>query len=267
MRVALPAPRLAPLVRRYIGYRADVAVPGVHRGLPSPGATFIVALDDGVDVIAQTDPRQSPDRYNALVGGMHRRPALVAYGVHQEGVQIDLTPLGVRALLGIPLAALWDLTAHLEQVVSSWSGELQDRLRAAPGWDERFAVCDAVLVRRARAAAIHPALGHVWDSLTVSASPPAVEELAGRVGWSRQHLRRRFASEFGTGPKLVARLARFDRARRAFQPGELAADATRFGYADQAHMTRDFVAFAGCTPGQLAGDVLATGAGGAATVG
>jgi AraC-like DNA-binding protein len=44
-------------------------------------------------------------------------------------------------------------------------------------------------------------------------------------------------------------VARFDRARRRLAPGvrlaDIAADA---GYFDQAHLTREFAAFAGCSP-------------------
>ena len=57
-------------------------------------------------------------------------------------------------------------------------------------------------------------------------------------------------------PKQAARIVRFDRTRRelaaaaaAGAPLALADLAAQRGYADQAHLTRDFAAFAGLPPG------------------
>src|SRR5262245_19989509 len=47
-----PAPALAHVVERYIGYRAVGFAPGVHRGLPSRHQTFIVGIGPAIDVVA-----------------------------------------------------------------------------------------------------------------------------------------------------------------------------------------------------------------------
>jgi AraC-like DNA-binding protein len=72
------------------------------------------------------------------------------------------------------------------------------------------------------------------------------------VGISPRVLRRGFAVGFGVTPKQAARIIRFDRARRqlaasaaAGAPLPLAELATARGYADQAHLTREFAVFAG----------------------
>lgn len=61
---------------------------------------------------------------------------------------------------------------------------------------------------------------------------------------------RRFRAEFGITPKTAARIFRFERAcgliSNLRQP--LAEVAAACGYADQAHMTRDWKAFAGTSP-------------------
>jgi AraC-like DNA-binding protein len=75
-----------------------------------------------------------------------------------------------------------------------------------------------------------------------------VNTLAQELGCSRKHLTVRFRREFGMPPKFFARVARFDRAvklmlrDRVASLAELASDC---GYADQAHLTRDFSEFAG----------------------
>jgi AraC-like DNA-binding protein len=60
-------------------------------------------------------------------------------------------------------------------------------------------------------------------------------------------------------PKQYQRILRFQRALRAMRamraptPAPLAAIAASCGYADQAHMSRDFKEFSGLTPGQVHG--------------
>lgn len=251
-----PAAPLTGLVAGYSGYRIATPSPGLHRGLPAPAATFIVAFDDGIDVVRQTDSSQAPARYRALVGGLHATPALIAYDTLQEGLQIDLTPTGVRALLGIPLAALWNTTAHLDDVAPGLSRELVGRLADA-SWDERYAVCDTVFARAARTTPPDPQLAFAWHRLIAPNDPTAIDAVAGELGWSRQRLARRFAAEFGPSPGTVRRIARFDRARRMVTPERetgLGRVAVECGYADQAHFTREFHAMAGCTPSRLHDD-------------
>ena len=60
----------------------------------------------------------------------------------------------------------------------------------------------------------------------------------------------------GFGPKAMQRMLRFQRAlsgRRAWPVATLSQLAASSGYADQAHMTREFRALAHTTPGSLLG--------------
>jgi transcriptional regulator GlxA family with amidase domain len=71
------------------------------------------------------------------------------------------------------------------------------------------------------------------------------------VGISRRQLGRLFQERIGIGPKSLGRLGRFQRALRGLDGNprsSLASVATRAGYFDQAHMSRDFRLFAGTTP-------------------
>lgn len=80
-----------------------------------------------------------------------------------------------------------------------------------------------------------------------------VERLATEVGWTRQRLWSRFRSQIGITPKRAAQLVRFDHAAHRLAAGQstalVAADS---GYADQSHLHRDIVAFAGVTPAAVA---------------
>jgi transcriptional regulator GlxA family with amidase domain len=99
---------------------------------------------------------------------------------------------------------------------------------------------------------VAPELGHAWRALVRSGGTAAIGDLAATVGWSRQHLARRFGDEFGLGPKLAARVVRFERATsmlKAIPPYvTIARVAAACGYYDQAHLNRDFNELAGCPP-------------------
>lgn len=255
-----PAPVLSAVVDRYIGYRLSGFGAGVHRGLPSRYMTLIVSVGSEIDVIAQTDPAQSPARYRCVVGGLQASPALIAHDGNQEGVAIELTPAGCRALLAMPARAIWNTSLELDELAGAAGMELWERLQIVQSWDQRFAVCDEVLNRLLGEDRIEPALARAWHLVTESGGRAPVQELARTVGWTRQHLTRRFAGEFGPSPKLAARVVRFDRARRMLQAMpphvSIAQVAASCGFYDQAHLTRDFVELAGHPPGRLLAEDL-----------
>ncbi len=246
-----PAPALQQLIDSYIGYR--VAGAGVHRGLPSRHLTLIASIGEPIDVVAQTDPRQAPGRYRFVAGGLQARPAVIATPAVQEGVAIELTPLGSRALLGMPASALWNTSVEAADVVGA-ADELWERLHHAGDWPSRFAACDDVfgrLVASRGARRPAPELAGAWELLVGSGGTLSVADLAGRVGWSRRHLAGRFSAEFGLSPKLAARVLRFERATELLRsPGRpaLAEVAAACGYYDQPHLNRDFAELAGCSP-------------------
>jgi AraC-like DNA-binding protein len=252
-----PGPAVAPLVERYVGYRMLGFPAGVHRGLPSRHLTFIVSIGPPVDVVAQCDGSQSPQQYRCVVGGLQASPALIAHDGYQEGVALELTPLGARALLGVPAGALWSTSAELDDVVRRSLGtELWERLQATTTWPQRFAVCDQVLSRLVRHDVDEPPpeLQQAWRMLVASDGLVPIADIAEEVGWSRQHLGRRFRDELGLSPKLAGRVVRFERARQMLQATPpfvtIAQVAATCGYYDQAHLTRDFVELAGCPPGR-----------------
>jgi AraC-like DNA-binding protein len=250
---ARPAPALRAFVDGYVGYRLSGFPPGLHRGLPSRHMTFIVSIGAPVEVAAQTDRRQAPDSYRCTLGGLQETHALIVDPGAQEGVAIELSPLGSRDLFGIPARELWDTSIELADVVGGVGDELWERLQDADGWAARFAACDDVLTRLAVHDSAAVELEVCWDLLASSHGTVPIATLAAETGYSRQHLTRRFRGEFGLSPKRAGRVMRFERARRLLAaPGVTVGQvAASCGYADQAHLARDVAAFAGCTPSEL----------------
>lgn len=248
-------PRLRPFVAAAVGYRHEGLPAGEHLGLPSPFLTVILPFDEPLELVAHPDPAQPPGRYDGLVGGLHTRPARIAHPGRQAGIQLSLTPAGARALLGCPAGALASLDAPLDDVLGPLGTELVERVRAPVDWPARFAVLEEALLRHAGDGGLRPEVAEAWRLTTASAGRLPVARVAARVGWSVRHLEHRFRAETGLGPKEAARVARFDRARRVLAgraasgaPLDLAGLAGVAGFADQAHLTREWRAFSGLPP-------------------
>ena len=260
--IRTPADPLRPFIDRYIGYRLVGFPSGIHRGLPSRHMTFIASIGPSIDVVVQTDPGQHPDSYRCVLGGLQASAALIQHDGNQEGVTIELTPLGSRVLFGMPARELWDRSVELADVIGGAGAELWERLQEPASWDERFGICDQILLRLAGdgCAMVAPELQHCWTTLVNSDGQISVSELASEVGYSRQHLGHRFREEFGLSPKLAARVVRFESARRMLQSVPpyvaIAQVASACGYYDQAHLYRDFAELAGCSPRELLGEDL-----------
>jgi AraC-like DNA-binding protein len=92
--------------------------------------------------------------------------------------------------------------------------------------------------------------------ITSSAWLRRVDQLAAVSGLSARRLQRLFADYVGVSPKWVMRRARLhEAALRADcgEPVDWAALASDLGYADQAHLTRDFTATMGVPPSRYRG--------------
>ncbi|MEV7043336.1 AraC family transcriptional regulator [Amycolatopsis sp. NPDC051061] len=239
--VRQPHPVVRPLVTRYVGYAQDEVTLPVHRGLPSRHVTLVISLAGPV--------RMAGHSLQALVGGLHTRAVLIRQDRSQAGLQLELDPLGVRTLFGVTAA---ELSGEVHDLAEFGLGSLPDRLRELPTWHERFALLDDVLAARAvEPVPPPPELGEAWRRMRGADGRVRVTELAGEVGWSRRHLGERFRTELGLAPKQAARVLRFERAGRLLRQGQadLASLAVECGYYDQAHLTNEWRALAGCTPG------------------
>lgn len=239
---------LRPHVARWVGYDYRTDPDDVHHGLPSRLLTVILSFDEPLDCGWADDSGRG--RFWTLTSGLHRRPALVHTHGHQHGIQLGLTPLGARTLLGVPAGALSGELLEQSDVPLGLPPGFHAALAEAD-WPARFRLLGTQLLRRAMDApcdGLAPELAEAWRVL--GAHPESrVEYLADHVGWSRRHLTARFTAEFGLSPKQAATVSRFERAVRLVKEGHrLAEVAALTGYADQAHLNRDWRALAGQTP-------------------
>jgi AraC-like DNA-binding protein len=252
---AAPA-ALRPHVLGYLGY---------HEWTPKPLRRLEVPSDE-VHVIISFGPEvRVPAPVRSFVAAPHTEHAIVDSDGEQHGIELRLTPIGTHMLLGVPMHELADRVTPIEDLLGREGAELPERLYEARTWPARFALLDRLLARRL-AEARAPAVGveHAWSRLVQTHGAASVEALADEVGWSRRHLFARFRHHTGLPPKVFARILRFQRAAalmadpRGPSLCEIALDC---GYYDQAHLNRDFRAFAGRTPTDLLARRLPDGGG------
>jgi AraC-like DNA-binding protein len=253
----VPSPMLRPYVARMNGYHFAGFDPAIHMGLPSRNVTFVISFDDPLVIGRLPDGQPGLHTYDICIGGLHTTPVEIHHDGNQHGIHLDVTPAGARALFGMPAAELASSTVSLDLLWGRRALELYERLLAAPTWPVRFAVAEhmlcQVVAERAAPPMISADLGMAWERLAGTDGRIDVASLAAAAGWSRRHFTQRFSTEFGVGPKTMARVMRFERSRALLldprgERRRLADVAARCGYADQAHMTRDWQALAGSSP-------------------
>lgn len=250
------AAALRPHVRGYVGYVEDS--PGPFRRLEMPS--------DEVHVILSFGPRMRvPQPVTSFVAAPHSRATVTEHDGRQHGLELRLTPLGARMLLGVPMGELAGRVVDLYALLGRDADELVERVHDAGAWAARFELLDVLLARRlAEARPPAPEVEGAWWRLTRTQGATPIADLVRESGWSRRHFAARFRAEVGLGPKVFARVLRFGSAARELQrPGgrSLAEIALDCGYYDQAHLNRDFRAFAGTSPTELLARRLPDGGG------
>ena len=217
--------------------------------VPYPAVTLVVDL--GGEPLLVEDATGQPKR-GSLAAGL-APGAVRARGRDIECLQVRLSPVVAHAALGA-CSELGQTVVALEDLWGRGAARTQEQLRAAGSWDDRFAIAQAALARRFEAGrAADPEVAFAWTQMAASRGQVRVEQLAAETGWSRKRLWSRFRSQVGLTPKRAARLIRFDHAAHRLAAGHSAAlVAADSGYADQSHLHRDAMAFAGVTPTAVA---------------
>ncbi|WP_380281670.1 helix-turn-helix domain-containing protein [Kitasatospora purpeofusca] len=231
------------------GFRARATGPLDLAVVPYPAVTVAVDLGDGP--LAVGDAGGERETGSVVIG-------LAPHGLRGRGrdiecLQIRLSPMVAHAVLG-PAADLGGRIVRLDDLWGRDAARTQERLRAAGSWADRFALAEAELARRHRdGPAVDPEVAFVWRQLVTHRGDVRIERLAAEAGWSRKRLWSRFRSQTGLTPKHAARLVRFDHAAHRLAAGHRPAlVAAEAGYADQSHLHREVVAFAGATPTAVA---------------
>src|SRR5262249_29394293 len=212
--------------------------------IPYPAVTLVIDL--GHELVV--DDARGQEKKGSLAAAL--APANVrVQGRDIECLQVRLSPVVAHRVLGVS-SELGGTVVALEDLWGRDAARIQEQLRAAGSWEDRFAIADTALLRRHEAGrAVDAEVAFAWAEMATSRGQVRVERLAAEMGWSRKRLWSRFRSQIGLTPKRAAQLIRFDHAAHRLAAGHAAAlVAAENGYVDQSHLHRDVMTFAGVTP-------------------
>jgi AraC-like DNA-binding protein len=234
------SPALAPFVTYLWTVEWDLP-PGrrhVQRVLPNP----VVHLSFEPDRSRVTGPlRRSTDGYELAGRG--------------RVVGLRFRPGGARPWLPGPVSELTDREVPVAAMADLDAAALRARVQEAPDTAGAVALVDAALAPLRPEP--DPAVGRADDLVRIVDAEPGIrriEDLAARLATTPRSLQRFCAEWIGVGPKELVRWARLHEAagRAAMGPVDWAALAGELGYADQAHLIRDFTRVVGEPPARYA---------------
>ena len=190
-----------------------------------------------------------------VVTGLHRRAWQRRIAGSGDVFAVRLRPAGLAVLSALRPHDLADATTPLTGGTDDGLRALLARIAAAGTPDDRARVADALVAERLRAHPPSPAhllANEVLDELRSRAYRRTGTPLAEHFAVSERTIQRALSATLGIGPKQAARRIRLQEAARAIavhDDDDLAEIAVELGYADQAHLTSDFRAATGTTPG------------------
>lgn len=191
---------------------------------------------------------------NAMVVGATTRHLHVWPAAEIDLVGIRLRPGALPLFSRVRAHEFSDATLEAPFVLEG-AATLHDRLCQTVATPARVALVEQHLTRVAARRPSAPRTAALAAQIVHGAGVVSCSGVARSAGLSHRQLDRLFAAEVGIAPRVLGRLARFQRALWHLEPGRFpgwAAVAARAGYFDQAHLIRDFVEFSGVTPAAYA---------------
>lgn len=254
---ALPAPGLRAFVREYMGYVDQASGVVRRRELPIADTVIVINLGARWRLLDPSDGRLFSE-HNSFAAGVSGQFALVEGTGSAHCFHMNLTPLGGYRFFGMPMRHLAAKSFELDDLLDRNVLELRERLFEARDWAECFALLDDFVARRVeRARPMHREIAWAVRELERTAGAVRIGQLAEQIGCSRKHLGERFLEQVGTPAKQLAQLMRFNHAVQRLRvldadapERQLAAVALDCGYADHAHLSREFKRFSGWSPSE-----------------
>lgn len=188
---------------------------------------------------------------------------------HQVGAVTDwflvqLTPLGVRTLLGCPVAAIVNADVELADLLED-SGSLVDSIEAADGFRGRLEAFEQWAIARiaeASSGTIAPTFSNLYSRMR-AAPLGDIGSFATELGIGERRFRSVISDEWGLAPKAIQGFFRAEHGWTSLYETRSIAEASGL-FSDHAHFTRNFRRYTGITPNdykrlKMSGDAILNG--------
>jgi AraC-like DNA-binding protein len=223
--------------------------------VPDGCAEIVLNLADRFQRFAATSSEMQPQ---SMVVGQLTEAVVIAPSGGVDIVGIRLQPWGASSILPVPAVELRDVLVPLDTVAAGMARDLPDALYEQTDPVTRVATVFRYLAqhRRGTPAQATTRARSIVNEATRSTGPMTVRALAARLGLGERRVERELDRYVGLGPKMLLRIARFQRALAVARSDEnlsWSAVAARTGFFDQAHLTHEFKRFAACTPSEYLG--------------
>lgn len=195
-----------------------------------------------------------------FVAGMYEKPVSwkTFFGAKLFGIRIK--PECMMELFKVPVSVLFNEFADMESFFGKDINAFAERIQEAQDIGSRIQLAEQFLLKRLcnrqsernyvieATRLIRHAKGNI-----------SIDELSNRIYISTRQLQRGFKDNMGASPKTYMRIIRFRNAYRQVQHlrkdiKNWASLSYDFGYADQAHLIRDFRQFTGKAPSAVVND-------------
>ena len=255
-----PGPDLSERVECLWTLAADAATAGEpSRVFPDGCVELIVHL--GTPWSWRAEDGEFLVQPESFVVGQLTRPFWLRAPADGLAMGARLRAGGARAFLGRDLAECRDTVVPLAELWGADAArDLAGALRAGDEAGRVGRLASALTAHHDDAQAAHPAVRAAVAAILEARGSLRIAPLARAAGWGERHFQRRFEREVGCLPRQFARTVRFQhllsllgRESRVDWAG-LAWDS---GFADQAHLIREFRRFTGATPGSFEDEALA----------
>ena len=247
-----PTPPLRSFIECFWTLEGDRSVESSEPERILPDGCVELILNFGDRFLQHVDGEQRCQPRNFVVGQM-TGPILISPAGLVELVGIRFQPGSTRVFLDLPANEIADQVVELGGLSRQFERSLMQACERVAALDQKVAAVDAFLAARVKRGKFDSNLLALAARVIDRRGLVSVGELASQAGVSARQLERRFLREVGLGPKLLARIVRFQQVFRAVDQSNPAwADvASECGYYDQAHLIRDFNQFAQLTPAVL----------------
>jgi AraC-like DNA-binding protein len=222
--------------------------PAFQRAMPDGRAELIFNLGDSFEQLERGRTIEQP---LTLIVGSTRRALQIRPTGRVDLIGVRLHPDAVAAFLGVPGRELVDRAMDLTLLPRCLDRTLPDALAESSDERLRLKLVERQLRQAAERAAPHRRLSAAVELVLRSRDPRIATRAAEAVGLSYRQLSRLFRERVGFGPKVLVRIARFQRVLHALESrpnASWSALAAEMGYYDQPHLTREFRAFAAVSP-------------------